>query len=34
MKAGYPPFADREQLLDLSQKWSEQDRQWLLEMNK
>ncbi len=34
MKAGYPPFADRDQLLDLSQKWSEQDRQWLLEMNR
>lgn len=34
MKAGYPPFADRDQLIDLSQKWSPQELKWLQGMNK
>ena len=28
------PVFNRDQLRDLSQKWSEQDRKWLLEMNQ
>lgn len=34
IKAGYPPFADRDNLSSIDKKWSETDRKYLLEMNK
>ena len=34
IKAGYPPFADRDNLIGLSDKWSEEDLKFLQEMNK
>ena len=34
MKAGYPPFADRDQLIGLEQKWSEAERAQLQQLNK
>lgn len=34
IKAGYPPFADRANLISLSDKWTAEDMQYLQEMNK
>lgn len=34
MKAGYPPFADREQLIGLEDKWSDAERAQLAQLNK
>lgn len=29
LKAGYPPFADRDRLITFDEKWSSQDRRWI-----
>ena len=29
LKAGYPPFADRDRLITFDQKWSSEDRRWI-----
>lgn len=34
IKAGYPPFADKDNLIGLSDKWSDTDLNFLQEMNK
>lgn len=34
MKAGYPPFADRENLIELTDKWSEEELALLQALNK